>query len=247
MFLKKRALPAFSSHETTESQLAASNYGVRAWECVSYGAGELRPKGERTMCLKSWQRGFTVLAALVVAPALLLGGTEQRPTYPPISPAYMWSFPNEASTLLQQLRTQALQVRDEAAHLQAFDREGSDISWQTDAGVLMTVKAHVNDMDATLFRLRGIRQMALPWQQRAISGVAPKVIELTDYVQDAIQNLNNNHLTAHLLDKSYALDADFMYQRANTIASSIHQFEEYAAARSEMYELSPKLGMNAGS
>jgi hypothetical protein len=194
-----------------------------------------------------WLKGFCGVATLLAVPALLMGRTEQRPVYPPVPAAYMWSFPNEASTLLQQLRTQALQVRDLADQLQAFDREGSLISWQMDASVLITVKAQVNDMDNTLSRLRAIRPMALPWQQKAIDRVAPKMIELTDYVEDAIQNLNNNHLTPHILGKSYALDADFMYQRANTIARSIHQFEEYAAARTEIQQLSPKLGTKAGS
>jgi hypothetical protein len=199
------------------------------------------------MRLRFWLKGFCGAAALLIAPALLVGGTEQRPTYPPIPAAYMWSFPNEASDLLQQLRTQALQVRDSAAQLQAFNLDGGDISWQLDASVLTTVKAQVNDMDATLYRLRGIRQMALPWQQKAISRIAPKVIELTAYVQDAIQNLNNNHTTVHILDKSYALDADYMYQRADTIARSIANFEEYAAARTEIQHLSPELGVKTGS
>jgi hypothetical protein len=199
------------------------------------------------MRLRSWLKGFSGFAVFLVAPTLLMGGTEQRPMSHPIPAAYMWSFPNEASTLLQQLRTQALEVRDCAAQLQAFNLDGTDIDWQMDASTLTTVKAHVNDMNATLYRLRGIRQMALPWQQKAIDRVAPKMIELTDYVEDAIQNLNENHITVHILDKSYALDADYMYQRANTIARSIHQFEEYAAAKSEVNELSPKLGTNAGS
>ena len=166
---------------------------------------------------------------------------------PPVPAAYMWSFPNEASSLLRQLRTQALQVRDLADRIQAFNRDGADISWQMDASVLMTVKADVNDMNAALFRLRGIHQMALPGQQKAISSVTPKVIELTDYVDDAIQNLNDNHTTVHVLDKSYALDADFMYQRANTIARSIDQFEKYAAAKTEIQQVGPNLGMNAAS
>jgi hypothetical protein len=188
------------------------------------------------------------LAALLVAPALLIGGSKpERPTYPPIPAAYMWSFPNDASSLLQQLRTQALQVRDSAAQLQAFNRDGADISWQLDAGLLTRVKAQVNDMNATLFRLRGIHQMALPWQQKAISSVTPKVIELTDYVHDAIQKLNHNQTTVHVLDNGYAQDADFMYRRANTIALSIGEFEKYAAARTEIKQLSPALGMNPTS
>jgi hypothetical protein len=200
------------------------------------------------MCLRSWLKGFSALAALLVAPALLIGGTKpERPTYPPIPAAYMWSFPNEASSLLKQLRTQALQVRDSADQLQAFNRDGADITWQADASLLTRVRAQVNDMNATLFRLRGIHQMALPWQQRAISAVTPKVFELTEYVDDAIQNLNDHHATVHVLDKSYVADADFMYQRANTIARSISQFEEYATAKTEIQQLSPNLGMNPAS
>jgi hypothetical protein len=38
-----------------------------------------------------------------------------------------------------------------------------------------------------------------------------------------------------------------MYQRADTLANSIGQFQQYAAAKSEIQKLSPKLGMKAAS
>jgi hypothetical protein len=69
------------------------------------------------------------------------------------------------------------------------------------------------------------------------------VYELTAYVQDAMQNLNNNHETIHILDKNYAEDADGIYQRAAFIARSIGDYEHYAAARTEIQQLSPELGL----
>lgn len=116
-----------------------------------------------------------------------------------------------------------------------------------DADVLTNAQAQVDAMDNELCRLRVIRRVTLPWQQKAIDRAAPTVIELTDYVRDAIQNLNNNQITVNILDRSYAQDVDFMYRRANTIAGSIGNFEEYAAARTEIRQLSPKLGMRGTS
>jgi hypothetical protein len=207
----------------------------------------MRPKGDTKMCFRFWLKGLCAAAILLVVPALLVGATEQYRMSPPTSAAYTLNTPNEASTLLQEMKTKAIQVRNLADQLETFNRDGELMPWRADAGVLTRAKAQVNAMDETLYRLRAMRSEALPWQQRAIDRVAPKVIELTDYVQDAIQNLNNNHLTVHILDNSYTQDADYMYQRANTIAHSIGQFEKYATARTEIQQLSPKLGMKVAS
>jgi len=199
------------------------------------------------MHLRFWLKGFCRVATLLLAPALLMGSTDQCQTGPVTPASYTWNFPNEASHLLQQMKDQAIQVRDQADQLRAFDREGALISWDVDADVLTNAKAEVNTMDKELCRLRVIRRVTLPWQQEAIDRVVPKMIELTDYVGDAIQNVNDHHMTVNTLDKSYAEEADFVYQRANNIARSIGNFEEYAAARTEIHQLSPKLDMQAGS
>lgn len=192
------------------------------------------------LCLK----GFGGVVALLVAAPMLLASC-QMCSSAPTSDASNTS--NEVSTLLQEMKTKAIQVRDLADQLEALKRDGTLMPWQADAGVLTRAKAQVNAMDEMFYRLQVMRPEALPWQQRAINRVASKVIELTDYVQDAIQNLNHNHLTVHILDNSYTQDVDCIYQRANTIAHSIDQFEEYAAARNEIQQLSPKLGMKVAS
>jgi hypothetical protein len=199
------------------------------------------------MSFKLWLKGFSRVASLLVAPALLMAATNQCQSGIVTPASYTWDFPSEASHLLQQMKTQAVQVRDLADRLQAFDRDGDLISWQTDADVLTAARAQVNAMDADLCRLRAIRRVTLPWQQKAIDRVTPKVIELTEYVQDAVQNLNHNHTTVNMLDRSYAEDADFMYRRADTIARMVGNFEEYAAASTEIQQISPKLGMKTGS
>lgn len=199
------------------------------------------------MFIRTLVKGFCGVAAFLVVPALLMGSPNQRQTDPPAVAYQTLQVHNEASTLLQELRTKAIHVRDLADRLEMFNRDGSTISWQADAAVLTEAKSQVNAMDQMLLRLRTIRGEALPWQQKAIDRVAPKVVELTDYVQDAILNLNNNQPTIHLLDQTYAQDAEDMYQRANTIALSIGQFEEYATAKSEIQQLGPKLGIKTVS
>lgn len=199
------------------------------------------------MCFRFWLKGLCAAAVLLVVPALLIGATEQRQMSPPISAVYASNASNEVSTLLQEMKTKAIQVRNLADQLESFTRDGSIMSWQMDAGVLTSAKVQVNAMDEMLYRLGAMRPEAFPWQQRTIVCVTPKVIELTDYVQDAIQNLNNNQLIVHVLDNSYTQDADYMYQRANTIAHSIDQFEENATASTQTKQLSLKLGMKAAS
>ena len=186
-------------------------------------------------------------ATLLVAPVMVLGASGSCGVYSPVMAPTTVEYSNEASSLLQEMQTKAIQVRNLADQLGAFERDGAEMSWRADAGALMRAKSQVNAMDGILFRLRAMGQDVLPWQQQAIDHVSPNMIELTDYVQLAIQNLNAHHGTVHLLDKSYALDTGFMYQRANTIAHSIGQFEEYATAKNEIQLLGPQLGMKVAS
>ena len=186
-------------------------------------------------------------AALLVAPVMALAASGGCGVHSPAIASKTVEYSNEASSLLQQMKTKAIQVRYLADQLGTFERDGSVMSWRADAGVLMRAKAQVNAMDGILFRLRAMGQDVLPWQQQAIDRVAPKMVELTDYIQLAMQNLNAHHGTVRLADKSYTLDTGYMYQRADTIARSIGQFEKYATAKNEIQLLGPQLGMKVAS
>ncbi len=193
------------------------------------------------MRFRFWLRGLWGVAALLVASALPMAAADQGQAAPPNSPSE-----NQASILLEQIRAQAIHVRNLADQLQAYDRDPA-IGWETDAVTMTSLRDRVNAMDKTLYSLRTIQGQAIPWQQKAIDQVTPKVYELTAYVEDAMQNLNNHHETIHSLDKSYAQDADGIYQRASFIARSIDEYEHYAAARTEIQRLSPELGIRASS
>ena len=196
---------------------------------------------------KFMRKACWAAATLLVAPVMALAACGGCGVYSPAIASKTVEYSNEASSLLQQMKTKAIQVRYLADQLGAFERDGSVMDWRVDAGVLMRAKAQVNAMDGMLFRLRAMGQDVLPWQQQAIDRVAPKMVELTDYIQLAMQNLNAHHGTAHLVDKSYTLETGFMYQRANLIARSIGQFEKYASAKNEMRLLGPQLGMKVAS
>lgn len=196
------------------------------------------------MRLRLWQKGPCIVALLLASPALLLAVTDQGQVGPP-RPA-SGNLPAQASNLLGEIRAQAVSVHYLADELEMCEHDPL-ISWEADASILTRLRDRVNAMDKTLYTLRTIQEEAAPWQQKVIARVTPKAYEITSYVDDAMQNLNDNHETVHFPDKSYAEDADGIYQRAAFIARSIANYEKYAAARTEIQHLSPKLGIKAAS
>ena len=199
------------------------------------------PKEEQNYAFETLAEGTLWSRALLVSSALLMAATNQAQFGPPNS-----ASGNKASILLEQIRAQAVHVRYLADQLQAYERD-PNLAWEADAGILTRMRDQVNAMDRTLYTLRTIEGQTLPWQQKAIDRITPKTYELTSYVEDATQNLNNNHETIYSLDRTYAEDADGIYHRAAFIARSIGDYEHYAAARTEIQQLSPELGIRAGS
>jgi hypothetical protein len=176
-----------------------------------------------------------LLAATSISPACQAG--------PPTPESYKWNFPKEADSLLQEIQQHAMRARSLAAKLQSFDFDNGENHWQMDAGVLQQIKAQVNPMDHMLCRLRTIKRVALPWQQKEINRIAPAVVELTDTTQFEVSYLNKYH--GHLWNPTYTSDATDMYNEANRIVGTVRTFEEYAQASREIRQLRPELGLGA--
>jgi hypothetical protein len=150
---------------------------------------------------------------------------------PPTAASYTWNFPKEASGLLVQMKTDAMQVRDLADQLQALDLEADLNFWQYDASILQQERSPVNAMDHLLCRLETIRRVTSPQERKAIDRLAPSVIELSDSTQDAIQYLNNHQQA--LMFPAYTDQAEIMYNKADRIVESVNAYQRYASEQPE--------------
>jgi hypothetical protein len=174
------------------------------------------------MRMKYWNLGLIIGVIALFSPGLFAASAKLCQTGPPTPASYTWNFPKEASGLLAQMRTDALQVRNIADTLQELDHQGENNFWQADAIALNSARQPVNAMDGMLCRLETIRRVSAPWEKRAIGRIAPSVIELSDTTQATIQYLNNNHDA--LIFPAYTDEAQVMYNKANRIIDFVDQY-----------------------
>jgi hypothetical protein len=208
-------------------------------------AGLVR-KGKLMMIPRILYKSIGAAILVLVVPGLLAAISVSKcncQAGPPTPESYTWNFPREATSLLQQVQERAAKARTLVAQLQAFDREQGENDWHLDGDVLTRLKAQVDPMDQMICKLRTISRVCLPWQQKAIHRIAPAVVELTDCTRFELNYLNKDK--QWLWNPTYTAETTDMYNEANRIVNSIGSFTEYAKARSEIRELSPKLGMSA--
>lgn len=162
----------------------------------------------------------------------------------PTAASYTWNFQKEATGLLQDVQTEASQVRQHAANLQTYGRENV-VDWQSHADQLDRVRAEVNDMGAKLCRLQEIRRVLAPWQQAAIDRIAPQIRLIADNAKDAIQFANNNQEA--LWQPVYTKYIANLYHEGQSVSTTVNDFEEYAHTRTAYRELQKTLGMKTAS
>ncbi len=107
------------------------------------------------------------------------------------SPTYNWAYTEEASGLLQDVRTLSAQAAEGAEHLKSASRLNS-LDWRSHALHLNEISAHINTMGTKLDRLQEIHGMIAPWQQKAVERVMPKAAALAAHAEEAIVHLNEN-------------------------------------------------------
>jgi len=72
----------------------------------------------------------------------------------------------EASTILNDIRQDALDVNSHAASLQLYTAEGQ-ADWNLHAGKLTDIRLGIDDIGIKLIRLEAILGAAMPWQRQA--------------------------------------------------------------------------------
>lgn len=180
-------------------------------------------------------KSILVAATLCVAPAAFSGSPNGSPPRVRSVVTGKGIFGNDASNLLQQIRADALGVKNDADELRAFTRTPFLIDWISDGGQLTNIRGRVNDMDKLLVQLRENQSEALPWQQQAIDRIAPTVVNLTDTTEAAIVSFNQYQNEVFYSDVP-GLAAD-MYDQARLIDKTLGNFGKSVEARHEPQQL----------
>lgn len=101
----------------------------------------------------------------------------------------------------------------------------SDVSWQSHASMLDTMKEDVNDMGKIVAKLEASRDSASQWQQQAIDRMIPALKELASNTTAAI-----NHLNQERTRPTSGKYADYLRQNSETareLSDMISSFVQY--------------------
>lgn len=145
--------------------------------------------------------------------------------------------------LLQQAKEHAATANLNAEKLEGYTR--SRLNWQTHAIELNRMKENVNDLGKDVADLTAARDEGSPWQQEAIDDIDPLLRSMADHLSSMIQHLNDNQTRIHL--QSYKDYAKANYEYTDKMLRMIHDYVDYAQAKSKAADLEQKLQVPATS
>jgi hypothetical protein len=143
----------------------------------------------------------------------------------------------EVTRLLADAREKAAVLSRDADEMEALTR--SDVSWQTHADMLNTIKEHVNDLARTVEKLSASRDSASEWQKQAIDRVMPLMKELAANTTAAINHLNENKLRP--TSGSYKEYLKENAETAHQLSDIISSFVRYGDTRARLEKLEQRL------
>lgn len=115
----------------------------------------------------------------------------------------------------------------------------SDVSWQSHAEMLETVKQHTNDLARVVEKLNTARDSATSWQQQAIDRIMPLMKELASNTTAAISQLNKSRTRP--TSSSYTEYLQANSDTAHDLANMISSFVQYGQAKAKFEKLGQKL------
>lgn len=176
--------------------------------------------------------GTLLLAGSVAASPL------PRPAVEESAASYGWNFQDEASGLLSEIRDLAGKLNRDADALATLSRN-EQVSWQSHAGYLNSVREHINRMGERLERLQAIRHVTSPWQQQSIDRIVPVAAELASRTEAAINHLNENQ--NYLFAESYRQHLDVISDHAAELSETVREFVDFGQTQQKMERLQQRL------
>jgi len=141
----------------------------------------------------------------------------------------------QVSKLFSEAKAEAHELEADADQLKAFTQ--SNLSYQSHAFKIESIKEHVNQAGKILADLHAARDTAAPWQQQAIDQITPLLKQLASNTQSAIELLNDEkHRSVEY--KNYAVEN---YDLAKELAALISDYVDYERHKAEFDRLGEKL------
>jgi uncharacterized phage infection (PIP) family protein YhgE len=145
----------------------------------------------------------------------------------------------EVSDLLSQVKTEAIQLKTDAADMESFTLS-PNLNWQSHAAKITEIKEHVNKAGDTLSKLNQARNTASDWQRTAIDRVDPILRELAANTTSIIDHLTKEQ--GRLLNTQEHKDyLKTNAELATKMAEVVSDFVTYGETKAKFEELSRKL------
>jgi hypothetical protein len=167
--------------------------------------------------------GWGVLGTLFLMTPLFASNSKEEARIDN-TPVYNWAYSEEASGLLQQIRSLSAQAAGGVDHLNFASRRNS-LDWRSHALHLNEISTHINTMGEKLDRLQEIHSMIAPWQQKAVERVVPTAVALAGHTEEAIAFLNQNQ--QRLWTPTYTDRVSTMSEHLEEINSTVSMFLDY--------------------
>jgi hypothetical protein len=148
----------------------------------------------------------------------------------------------EITKLLSDAREKAAVLSRDADEMESLTR--SDVSWQSHAAMLGTMKDDVNDMGKVVEKLEASRNSASQWQGQAIDRMVPLLKELASNTTAAI-----NHLNEERNRPTSGEYAEYLRQNSQTareLSDLVSSFVRYRETRAKLEKLEQKLETGSG-
>lgn len=142
----------------------------------------------------------------------------------PASATYSNQDTFEATALVTQMKNEAVKVQSDADTLRAY--YWNNLSWETNGFLLSRMAHRVKHIDQMLGALQTTNWTSGPEQERAVTRVAPRVIDLTDQVNDAISYFRDNQQALSL--PAWGDKAKGIYESARELNQELGSMQESA-------------------
>jgi hypothetical protein len=143
--------------------------------------------------------------------------------------------------LLFEAKTQANQLKEDAATMESFNR--MNVSRETQAVTINLIRDHINALGRTEAKLKDAENAAAPWQKQVINRVVPFLDELDGYTNAVIEHLNGEQRHNFAEYKDY-LEANADY--SGDLAKMISDFVDYGRTKDRLQDLTEKLEIRGG-
>ena len=145
---------------------------------------------------------------------------------------------SEVTRELSDFKRVAFEMRREADTLSSFTPQ-RQLSWQSHASRLNTLKDRVNELGQSLAQLEALRPMANETQTLAIEHARPHLVSVAKNLTEAIELVNEDRRSVYWGDYGEAVSD--VYSQANALHGKIDAILDYEKAKTRLQSLELQL------